>query len=48
MPLLDTLKVNRSPKKPGRQPEDAELLTEAERVFIEWFREQQEVCDYAG
>jgi hypothetical protein len=48
VPLVDTLKVNRSTKKSGRQPEDAELLTEAERVFIEWYREQREVYDYAG
>jgi hypothetical protein len=47
VPLLETLKVNRYTKKSGRQPEDAELLTEAERVFIEWFREQREVYDYA-
>ena len=47
-PLLETLKVNRSPKKSGRQLEDAERLTEIERVFIEWYREQREVYDYAG
>jgi len=48
VPLLDTLKVNRSTTRPGRQPEGAELLTELERAFIERFREQMEVYDYAG
>ncbi len=48
VPLLETLKINRSTKKPGRQPAEAELLTETERVFIEWLREQREVYDYAG
>jgi len=47
VPLLETLKVNRSTKTPGRQPEDAEPLTEIERAFIERFREQREVYDYA-
>ena len=48
VPLLETLKVNRSTKKSGRQPEDAELLTELERAFIEDRRKQMEVYDYAG
>src|SRR5207302_641622 len=47
-PLLETLKVNRSMKGPGRQPENAEVLTEIERAFIEDRREQMEVYDYAG
>ena len=47
VPLLETLKVNRSTKKFGRQPEDAELLTAIEKAFIEVFREQREVYDYA-
>src|SRR3989441_644974 len=47
VPLLETLKVNRT-KKPGRQPEDAELLTELERAFIEDRRKEMEVYDYAG
>ena len=47
LPPLETLKVNRSRKKPGRQPEDAELLTETERMFIEKYRQQMEVYDYA-
>jgi len=48
VPLLETLNVNRSTKKSGGQPEDAELLTEIERAFIEGYREQMEVYDYAG
>jgi len=47
VPLPVTLKVNRSTKKAKRQPEDAELLTEIETAFIEWYREQREVYDYA-
>ena len=47
VPLLATLTVNRSKNGPGRQPEDAEELTETERSFIERFREQMEVYDYA-
>jgi hypothetical protein len=46
--LLETLKVNRSTKGPGRQPENAELLDELERVFIEDCRKEMEVYDYAG
>jgi type IV secretory pathway TraG/TraD family ATPase VirD4 len=46
--LLETLKVNRSTKGPGGQPENAELLDELERVFIEDCRKEMEVYDYAG
>jgi hypothetical protein len=46
VPLLETLKVNRSMKGPG-QPENTEVLTELERAFIEDRREQMEVYDYA-
>jgi hypothetical protein len=47
VPLLPTLKVNRTAKKAIGQPENAELLTDMERVFIERYREQREVYDYA-
>jgi type IV secretion system protein VirD4 len=48
VPLPVTVKVNRSTKEAGRQPENAERLTEIERAFIEVFRQQREVYDYAG
>src|SRR5438552_15040641 len=47
VPVQDALNVIRSAKKSGPQPQDAEL-TESERAFIEWYREQREVYDYAG
>jgi hypothetical protein len=46
VPLPLTVKVNRSTKKARIQPEDA-VLTEIETAFIEWYREQREVYDYA-
>jgi hypothetical protein len=48
VPLLETLKVNRSTKKSGRQPENAEPLTECERAFIEDRRKHMEVYDHAA
>jgi hypothetical protein len=48
VPLPVTVKVNRSTKEAERQPENAERLTETESAFIEAFRQQREVYDYAG
>lgn len=42
------MKINRSTKKSVGQPENAELLSETERAFIEWYREQQGVYDHAA
>lgn len=47
VPLVETLKVKRSAKEPGGPPEATEL-TETERMFIEGYREKQEVYDYVG
>jgi type IV secretion system protein VirD4 len=47
VPLRVTLKVNRSTKNARTQRENSALLTEMERGFIEWFRQQREVYDYA-
>jgi len=48
VPLVETIKVNRSTKKSGRQPENTELLEPMERVFIDSYREQHEVYDHAA
>lgn len=48
VPLVETLKVKRSTNQPGEQPERTERLAELETVFIENYREKQEVYDYVG
>jgi type IV secretion system protein VirD4 len=47
VPLPETPRVNRSMKRTGQKPDDAEMLTAIERAFIEGYREQMEVYDYA-
>jgi len=48
VPLVETMKVNRSTKKSGRQPENTELMEPMERVFIDSYQEQHEVYDHAA